>query len=132
MTTTPTPAVQLTINRMRAVLALTMQVLDRLADQTGSNPALAAAFNAICEETGITARVAEALQSSEPAKAQRTLTCAGGWKCCDGLVSMIGSKGYAYCGPCGIERRQSGAERVRKLTPAELRTLQAGEALRAY
>lgn len=55
-----------------------------------------------------------------------------GW--CDhaNLVTMIGNKGYAYCTPCGIQRRESGYENVRKLRPAELRKLERGEVLTAY
>lgn len=62
----------------------------------------------------------------------RILTCDGGWNCCSHTVSMIGEKGYAYCGPCGLQRRASGYERVRKLTPSEIRTLQAGNPLKRY
>lgn len=60
-----------------------------------------------------------------------TLKC-DGW--CDEAnpVAMIGNKGYAYCAPCGVQRRQSGYENVRKLTPAELRKLERGEVLTRY
>jgi hypothetical protein len=45
---------------------------------------------------------------------------------------MIGSKGYAYCASCGVARRESGYENVRKLRPHELARLQRGLALRRY
>lgn len=63
-----------------------------------------------------------------------TLKCEGGWCPPDppAPVEMIGSKGYIYCGPCGVARRQSGYENVRKLKPAELKKLQRGEVLAAY
>lgn len=51
---------------------------------------------------------------------------------CVGTVSMIGSKGFVYCSACGPERRASGYERVRKMTPAELRKVNAGEPLARY
>lgn len=60
------------------------------------------------------------------------LKCEGGW--CDGTppVAMLGNKGYIYCQPCGLSRRSSGYENVRKLTPAELRKLERGEVLSKY
>lgn len=66
------------------------------------------------------------------AAAPVSLACDGGWDKCIGTVSMIGNKGYVYCCVCGPTRRQSGYERVRKVTASELRTLQSGEPLRAY
>ena len=62
---------------------------------------------------------------------EHRLTC-DGW--CDGAnpVAMIGNKGYAYCAPCGVSRRESGYENVRKCRPAELKKLQRGEALARY
>lgn len=64
----------------------------------------------------------------------KVLECDGGFDTCTGAgtVSMIGNKGYAYCAACGLVRRQSGYERVRKLTPKELRTLESGEPLKRY
>lgn len=49
-----------------------------------------------------------------------------GW--CDGanVPVMIGSRGYIYCQPCGIQRRQDGRENVRKMRPAELRKIKIG------
>jgi hypothetical protein len=58
----------------------------------------------------------------------QTLTCAGN-SGCTRTVAMIGSEGYAYCEPCGIARRMTGFERVRKLTPTERRRLDAGETI---
>jgi len=60
------------------------------------------------------------------------LKCDGGWSCCDHHVTMIGNKGYAYCSPCGISRRESGYENVRKLRPHELAKLLRGEVLTRY
>lgn len=57
---------------------------------------------------------------------------------CDGWcghanpATMLGSKGYLYCGPCGLQRRASGYEKVRKLTPAEIRRIERGETLQRY
>lgn len=57
---------------------------------------------------------------------------------CDGFckdaheATMIGDKGYAYCAECGPRRRASGYERVRKMTPAEIRTIKAGLPLSSY
>lgn len=62
----------------------------------------------------------------------KELKCDGGW--CDGTppVTMIGNKGYAYCAPCGLARRASGYELVRKLRSSELRKLERGETLGRY
>jgi hypothetical protein len=58
----------------------------------------------------------------------QTLTCAGN-SGCTRAVAMIGSEGYAYCDPCGIARRMTSFERVRKLTPTERRRLEASETI---
>lgn len=50
---------------------------------------------------------------------------------CPHAVGMIDSKGYVYCGPHGLSRRGGGI-RCRVLTAAELKRLQAGEALARY
>jgi hypothetical protein len=59
----------------------------------------------------------------------QTLNCAGRWACCTNIVAMIGEDGYVYCAPCGIVRRNSGAEHVRKLTAPETRRLESGQAV---
>jgi len=57
---------------------------------------------------------------------------------CDGwcepkrAVTHIGSKGYAYCEPCAIERRSSGYERTRRMRVWELNLLRAGKPLPSY
>lgn len=61
----------------------------------------------------------------------RKLTC-DGWCKGAGVVTHIGSKGYAYCGPCAVERRQSGYERTRKMLARERKTLEAGGQLASY
>ena len=43
---------------------------------------------------------------------------------CPSKVTHIDEKGYAYCTPCGIQRKAS--HRCRKLTGAEIKRLQAG------
>lgn len=43
---------------------------------------------------------------------------------CPYTVTHIDEKGYAYCTPCGIQRKHS--HRCRKLTGAEIKRLQAG------
>jgi hypothetical protein len=60
------------------------------------------------------------------------IECDGKWTGCLGAASMIGDKGYAYCAPCGVNRRESGYERVRKLRPHELAKLLRGEPLARY
>ena len=47
-----------------------------------------------------------------------------GWCGHAGTVTHIDEKGYAYCTPCGIQRKAS--HRCRKLTGAEIKRLQAG------
>jgi hypothetical protein len=47
-----------------------------------------------------------------------------GWCKQTGAVTHIDEKGYAYCTPCGIQRKAS--HRCRKLTGAEIKRLQAG------
>lgn len=59
--------------------------------------------------------------------------CDGQWSGCERESVMIGSKGYAYCRPCGVSRRGgSSSERTRLMTRAELRTIRAGLPLAAY
>lgn len=60
-----------------------------------------------------------------------TLSC-DGWCHQENPVTHIGSKGYVYCQPCAVTRRNSGAERTRKLTAAERRTLLSGQPLDKY
>lgn len=48
-----------------------------------------------------------------------------------GDVAMIDRKGYAYCEPCGLTRRESGVP-CRKLRPSELKRLLAGTPLTRY
>lgn len=57
--------------------------------------------------------------------------CVGwcGWK---NTVTHIGEKGYVYCAECAILRRQSQAERVRKMRAWELKLLAAGKPLPSY
>lgn len=50
---------------------------------------------------------------------------------CAEAVSMIDSKGFAYCAYHGMGRRCSGT-RCRKLQPYELRRLQRGEQVKRY
>ena len=47
-----------------------------------------------------------------------------GWCGHAGTVTHIDEKGYAYCTPCGTQRKAS--HRCRKLTGAEIKRLQAG------
>jgi hypothetical protein len=51
---------------------------------------------------------------------------------CKAEVTHIGNKGYLYCAQHAIGRRNSGYERTRKMTNAELKALHAGEALIKY
>lgn len=51
---------------------------------------------------------------------------------CAAPVTHIGSKGYVYCAAHAVERRESGYERCRKLTPPELATLRAGKPIARY
>ena len=46
-------------------------------------------------------------------------------RACKQAITHIDVKGYVYCKPHGIERKAS--HRCRKLTPTELRTLEAGQ-----
>ena len=110
MPNTPTPAVQASINRMRAALTLTSEVLDTLADQTGAHPELAAAFNTICEETGVTARVREALQTTPEPGYRWRRTGAGTWVYLNAEGADIGhawktAAGVWCADPWGREKR---------------------------
>lgn len=49
---------------------------------------------------------------------------------CDKPVSYIDEKGFVYCDKHGMERKQH--MRCRKLKPAELKELEAGNALPKY
>ncbi|MHB8387666.1 MAG: hypothetical protein ACYDDA_13700 [Acidiferrobacteraceae bacterium] len=49
---------------------------------------------------------------------------------CPSKVTHIDEKGYAYCTPCGIQRKQS--HRCRKLTPRELKTITSGGQIAYY
>ena len=57
---------------------------------------------------------------------------------CDGMrvencaapVARIDAKGFIYCDPCGLVRKQY--QSCRKLTPKELKQLQAGKPLERY
>lgn len=49
---------------------------------------------------------------------------------CKEPVTHIDVKGYAYCQKHGEDRKQTC--RCRKLTPAELNTLKAGQPLKEY
>ncbi len=51
---------------------------------------------------------------------------------CADPVTMIGSDGYIYCSRHGVDRRASGAERVRKMTPGEIALLQRGGQIASY
>lgn len=51
---------------------------------------------------------------------------------CLNPVTHLGNKGYIYCASCGMIRRASGQERVRKMTPIELRMVQSGNPLERY
>lgn len=53
-------------------------------------------------------------------------------KDCTAPVTHIGSKGYVYCAAHAVERRDSGYERCRKITPSEMKTLQAGQPIARY
>lgn len=55
-----------------------------------------------------------------------------GW--CDGkgTVTHIGTKGYAYCKPCAVQRRASGYESTRKLLVRERKRLESGQPLAKY
>lgn len=61
----------------------------------------------------------------------KRLVCQG-FDGCTETALMIGNKGYVYCCACGPVRRASGYEQVRALKPAEIKRLQAGEALSRY
>ena len=50
---------------------------------------------------------------------------------CTRTVTHIDEQGYGYCRRHGLDRRHSGV-RCRQLRPAEVRILQAGEALARY
>lgn len=58
-----------------------------------------------------------------------TLQC-DGWCKQTGAVTHIDEKGYAYCTPCGIQRKHS--HRCRKLTPRELKTITSGGQIAYY
>lgn len=58
-----------------------------------------------------------------------TLTCAME-EGCTAPVTHIDNKGYVYCAPHGEDRKS--CRPCRKLTPAELKILRAGDALRRY
>ena len=62
----------------------------------------------------------------------KKLRCDGRWPGCTDVVEMIGSKGYAYCRPCGAWRNQAAGERVRLMTEFELKLLKSGRTLRRY
>jgi hypothetical protein len=51
---------------------------------------------------------------------------------CTHPVTHIGSKGYVYCAEHGVQRRQSGYERCRKMQPWELELIRAGKSLPSY
>lgn len=59
------------------------------------------------------------------------LKCVG-WCNNTNEVTHIGSKGYTYCAKCAVERRQSGYERTRKMTPTELKLLLSGKRIAKY
>lgn len=50
---------------------------------------------------------------------------------CAAPVTHIDEKGFVYCAKHGPERRHSG-RRCRRLTPAELKQLRAGQPLATY
>lgn len=51
---------------------------------------------------------------------------------CEAPVSHLGSKGYVYCLPHAVLRRESGHERTRKMRLWELRWIQEGRQLPSY
>lgn len=55
-----------------------------------------------------------------------------GW--CEGAntVTHIGAKGYIYCKPCALVRRESGYERTRAMRPWELKLIALGLPLPSY
>lgn len=55
-----------------------------------------------------------------------------GWCSKRNAVSHIGEKGYAYCATCANTRRESGAERTRRMRSWELRLLESGTPLPSY
>ncbi len=50
---------------------------------------------------------------------------------CTGHVTHIDEKGFVYCEPHGIQRKQ-GNTRCRKLKGFEMRFIHAGQPLRSY
>ena len=51
---------------------------------------------------------------------------------CTQPVTHIGNKGYVYCTEHAVTRRESGYERCRKMTHAEMLTILSGKPLTKY
>jgi hypothetical protein len=88
-------------------------------------PTLEAA-TAFCEAVHEQAGVVLSVTRATPAVALRCDMT----RDCDAPVAYVDIKGYVFCAKHGIARRCS--QRCRKLTPAERRRLERGDALKAY